>query len=79
MKFKNLIMLILILCLSSIAGYAQQDNSIEMADMMRSNGKIYVVVSSLLIIFFILAIYLIKIDLKITKKINNKQTNENNA
>ena len=38
-----------------------------MADAMRSDGKIYVVVAVMLIIFLLLACYLVIIDRKITK------------
>lgn len=41
--------------------------SIEMADTMRSEGKIYVVVAILLLIFIGLITYLILLDRKITK------------
>jgi hypothetical protein len=55
--------------------FAQEAN--EMADMMRSNGKIYVVVGVISIIFIGIIIYLIRLDLKISKiekkqKINNQ-------
>lgn len=40
---------------------------IEMADTMRSEGKIYVVVAILLLIFVGLITYLILLDRKITK------------
>ncbi|MBX2914225.1 MAG: CcmD family protein [Cyclobacteriaceae bacterium] len=40
---------------------------IEMADTMRSEGKIYVVVAILLLIFAGLITYLILLDRKITK------------
>ncbi|MBD99689.1 MAG: CcmD family protein [Verrucomicrobia bacterium] len=42
-------------------------NEIEMADVMRSNGKIYVVVSVLLTILIGLIVYLISIDRKLTR------------
>jgi CcmD family protein len=42
-------------------------DEIEMADLMRSSGKIYVVVAVLLIIFIGLAIYLINIDRKVSR------------
>ena len=48
-------------------GIAQQDNVVEMADVMRSNGKIYVVVAVLATIFIGLMIYLIRIDKKVQK------------
>lgn len=40
---------------------------VEMADTMRSEGKIYVVVAILLLILISLVAYLIMIDRKVTK------------
>jgi hypothetical protein len=48
-------------------GIAQQNNVVEMADLMRSNGKIYVVVAVLATIFIGLMIFLIRIDKKVQK------------
>jgi CcmD family protein len=42
-------------------------NTVEMADKMRSNGKIYVVVAVMLIIFAGIILYLIRLDRKISK------------
>ncbi|MGB3466875.1 MAG: CcmD family protein [Cyclobacteriaceae bacterium] len=42
-------------------------SEVEMADVLRSNGKIYVVVGVVLIIFIGLTAYTIRIDRKITK------------
>lgn len=39
-----------------------QDNNVEMADTMRSDGKIYVVVAVILIILLGLLIYLFSLD-----------------
>ena len=44
-----------------------QAQTIEMADQMRSNGKIYVVVAVLLTILIGLIIFLINIDRKVSK------------
>jgi len=44
-----------------------QDNQVEMADIMRSNGKIYVVLAVILIVFFGFIFYLIHLDRKISK------------
>jgi uncharacterized membrane protein HdeD (DUF308 family) len=44
-----------------------QDTTVEMADSMRSNGKIYVVVAVILAIFAGIIIYLIRLDRKISK------------
>jgi hypothetical protein len=51
--------------LISFLAFAQ--NKVDMADTMRSNGKIYVVVAIILTIFAGLIFYLIRIDRKITK------------
>lgn len=44
-----------------------QDNSSYTADVMRGNGKIYVVVAVCLIILFGLILYVFRIDKKIEK------------
>ena len=43
-----------------------QSNKVEMADTMRSNGKIYVVIAVILTIFAGIIIYLIRLDKNIT-------------
>ncbi|MBC7616411.1 MAG: CcmD family protein [Pedobacter sp.] len=53
---KNLIMLITTL------GLFAQNNGVEMADALRSNGKIYVVVACIVIILVGLLIYLFSMD-----------------
>jgi CcmD family protein len=53
--------------LSSVAVFAQQAKSIDMADEMRSSGKIYVVIAIIGIIFIGLAIYLFSIDRRLRK------------
>jgi CcmD family protein len=47
----------------------------EMADTMRSNGKIYVVVTVLATIFAAIFAYLVMLDRKITKLEKNKSKN----
>lgn len=44
-----------------------QDNSVEMADTFRSNGKIYVVVAVMLIILTGIILYLVRLDRKISR------------
>ena len=63
MKYK-LPLLISILFLQLIASAQQK---VEMADTMRSNGKIYVVVAIILTIFAGLIIYLVRLERKISK------------
>jgi len=45
---------------------------IEMADTMKSNGKIYVVIAVMLTILAGLVLYLIRLDRKISKLEKNK-------
>jgi CcmD family protein len=53
---------------------AQNSNGVEMADALRSSGKIYVVVSVISVVFIGLAIYLFSIDSRLKKieRQNNK-------
>jgi CcmD family protein len=44
-----------------------QDDKVNMADTMRSNGKIYVVVAVIVAIFAGIIIYLVRLDRKLTK------------
>lgn len=48
-----------------VFSYAQEP--VEMADGMRADGKIYVVIAVLLIIFTGIVIYLVTLDRKISK------------
>lgn len=48
---------------------------VEMADELRSSGKIYVVVAVLCVIFLGIIIYLFGIDKKISKMENEKSKN----
>ena len=55
-----------------VSAFAQQDKPVEMADALRSSGKIYVVIATIVIIFIGLAIYLFSIDRRL-KKIEKEQ------
>ena len=59
------ILFCLVLC--NLAVVAQQPAPVEMADEMRSSGKIYVVIATIAIIFVGLAIYLFSIDRRLKK------------
>ncbi|HCM77052.1 MAG TPA: CcmD family protein [Cytophagales bacterium] len=56
--------LLLFLALSTVAASAQE---VEMADGMRAEGKIYVVVAILLLILIGLIAYLVMLDRKVSK------------
>lgn len=56
--------MLLFLVLQSIA---QNPNAVEMADTLRSSGKIYVVVAVMSVVFIGIAIYLFTIDNRLKK------------
>jgi len=56
-----------ILFLQTANLFAQSGSGIEMADSLRSSGKIYVVVATIAITFVGLAIYLFFIDRKLKR------------
>lgn len=59
---------VFIFCVLSIVAIAQEaTETIEMADVMRSNGKIYVVVAVVAVIFTGIIVYLVNLDRKISK------------
>jgi CcmD family protein len=64
MKKLSKLLFTLIALLIANVGFAQE---VEMADTMRSNGKIYVVVGIILIILIGLILYLFSMDRKLSK------------
>lgn len=63
------------LLLLTIVSFSANAQDAEMADVMRSNGKIYVVVGIILIVLVGLIAYLFALDRKITR-IENKLSNK---
>ena len=63
--------IIFLLSLINSALIAQEKN-VGMADTMRSNGKIYVVIAVILTIFAGIIIYLVRLDRKITRLEKNQ-------
>jgi len=63
---------LLVMLLSFITAFAQTDEPVKMADVMRSSGMIYVVVAVISVIFIGLAIFLFSIDRRL-KKIENEK------
>lgn len=59
--------LLLMLVFSFVSVFAQQNQPVEMADVLRSSGKIYVVVATIVIVFIGLAIYMFSIDRRLKK------------
>ncbi len=59
------IMMLLTLLVITLTSFSQE--KVEMADTMRSNGRIYVVVAVALTILIGLVLYMIRLDRKIAK------------
>ena len=60
---------VLLACLLSLPGFSQE---VEMADTMRSEGKIYVVIVIAFFVLAVMSIYMISIDRRV-RKMENKQ------
>ena len=56
--------------------FAQEPAGVDMADEMRSNGKIYVVVAVLLTIFAGIILYLVRLERKISRLEKEKNKNQ---
>lgn len=66
---------LVLLCISMLAQAQQQDTETgPVNQLLRSNGKIYVVVTVLTIIFICIILYLIRLDRKISKLEHQQQT-----
>ena len=66
-RLKTIFSLVLMNFMFSTNVLAQTGSEVEMADLMRSSGKIYVVVAVALIVMVGLIIYMISIDRKISR------------
>jgi len=66
---RNILVFLLIFC--SIALNAQENQGLNMADTFRNDGKIYVVISVISIIFFSIVLFLIFLERKI-KRLEDK-------
>lgn len=68
----NKTIMFLIVAFVPFIGLAQQTDEPQMADTFRSEGKIYVVITVISIVFICLIGYLIYLDIKL-KKLENKK------
>jgi hypothetical protein len=67
-KFIRSSLFVLTALLAALTGFAQGDgDKVEMADTLRSNGKIYVVVIVVVTILSGLILYVIRLDRKISR------------
>jgi predicted Na+-dependent transporter len=60
------ITMLLVIMMTSVITFAQ-DKKVEMADKMRDNGRIYVVVAVVLTILIGLILYIVRLDKKISR------------
>lgn len=67
MSWKKIISLLPAIVFSIILNAQDGTKKVEMTDLMRSNGRIYVVVAVMLTILVGLVLYLIRLDRKISK------------
>jgi len=64
---KHILLFLSLILLFGYQSNAQSTNTIEMADILRSSGKIYVVVAIMSIIFIGIVLYLFTIDRRLNK------------
>lgn len=67
MPLRKLTAVFLLLTLSLLTKAQDGTKKVEMADLMRSNGRIYVVVAVMLTILIGLVLYIVRLDRKISK------------
>lgn len=59
--------ILFVLLLTSVNSFCQATENVEMADVLRQDGKIYTVVLALVVILTAMIVLLIRIDRKIFK------------
>ena len=72
-KLKFLIAAAAVLACSPV--FSQDNGQADMADLMRSNGRIYVVVAVVVLILLGLILYIVRLDRKISRLERRKETN----
>ena len=72
-KLISYFLIVAVLLVSTAESFGQDQNVPEMADQMRSNGKIYVVVAVCLLILIGLFLYAMTIDRKVKRLEKNKE------
>lgn len=71
-KLNYFLLAIFVFCFHMISGAQGDPSKVQMADSMRSNGKIYVVIAVILTILIGLVLYIVRLDKKISKLENEK-------
>ncbi|MGP8216068.1 MAG: CcmD family protein [Bacteroidia bacterium] len=70
---RNFALFLLLFCSSLVYAQASGSGDVEMADRLKADGKIYVVIAVVLIILAGLLIYLTMIDRKVAKMEKNME------
>ncbi len=71
--------LVAALLLAFVSAFAQQTSSVEMADALRSSGRIYVVIATIVIVFAGLAVYLFALDRRLKRMEKNSSNVDNDS
>ncbi len=66
-KLPECILTLLLLAGSALPALSQATQEVPMADAMRSNGKIYVVVAVLVVIFLGIVAFLVRLERRLNK------------
>jgi CcmD family protein len=66
-KILKKVLIVCVLLVISISAFAQDNQSVEMADGLYQSGKIYVVIAVIAVIFLGIVGYLVMLDRKISK------------
>jgi len=74
MKISNPALLLLLLFLAPAILSAQDSQGIDMADALQQNGKIYVVVLVLCIVFAGITLFLVRLDRRISRLEKERKT-----
>jgi hypothetical protein len=70
---RNFALFLMLTCFTLVHAQTPAGNNIEMADKLKADGKIYVVIGVVLIILAGLLIYLFSIDRKVSKMEKNME------
>ena len=73
MNSTRLISTLLLIVLSVFNAVAQGNQQVEMADVLRRDGKIYTVVAGLVVILTVMIVFLIRVEIKLSKIEREKQ------
>jgi hypothetical protein len=74
---RNFALFLMVICFGLVNAQTNANGNIEMADRLKADGKIYVVVGVVAIILIGLLLYLFRIDRKVTKMEKDIEADKN--